>query len=248
MRFLPNHYLFILLIPGMIACGQTNEARKIVDQAIGVHGGKLYNQIYLEFDFRGRHYTARRQNGLFTYTREFQDSAGLTRDILTNKEFVRTVNGDTFDLPEERANAFTNSVNAVIYFALLPQALNDPAVNLELIDDVSINGKEYHKVKVTFNKQGGGKDHEDVFIYWFEKDTYRMDYFSYLFFSDGGGIRFRKAFNTRNINGIMVSDYKNYALNDTTFDITRIDSLYLNDELELLSEIRLENLQVTLLE
>lgn len=240
--------LFIILISLMTACQSTNEARKIVEKAITAHGGKLYDQMFVEFDFRNRHYTATRDNGYFIYTRQFQDSTGLIRDILTNEGFVRTLNGDTVDLPEERAAAYTNSVNGVIYFALLPQALNDPPVITEKLEDVRIRGKEYHKIKVTFNTTGGSDVHDDIFVYWFEKDSSAMDYFAYLFYSDGGGIRFREAFNTRNINGIVFSDYKNYALNDTTFDVTRIDSLYRENQLSLLSEIRLENIQVTILD
>jgi hypothetical protein len=232
----------------MTACQSTNEARKIVDKAVAAHGGKLYDQMFVEFDFRNRHYTAKRDNGYFIYTRQYTDSTGLIRDILTNEGFVRTLNGDTVELPEERAAAYTNSVNGVIYFALLPQALNDPPVITEKLEDVRIRGKEYHKIKVTFNTKGGSDVHDDIFVYWFEKDSYTMNYFAYLFYSDGGGIRFREAFNTRNINGIVFSDYKNYALNDTTFDVTRIDSLYRENQLSLLSEIRLENIQVTILD
>lgn len=238
---------FILIFMLMTACQSTDEARKIVDKAIAVHGGKLYDRMFVEFDFRNRHYTALRDNGYFTYTRQFTDSLGLVRDILTNKGFTRTLNGDTVNLPEERAAAFTNSVNGVIYFALLPQALNDPPVITEKLGDVQVNGKEYHKIKVTFDANRGKEVHNDIFVYWFEKDSYAMDYFAYLFFSDGGGIRFREAFNTRKINGIVFSDYKNYALSDTTFDVTRVDSLYLENRLNLLSEIRLENIQVTIL-
>jgi hypothetical protein len=245
MRLLPLNFLLILVLFG---CGQPNEARKIVDKAIHAYGGKLYDKMFVEFDFRDRHYTARREKGSFTYTRAFTDSTYIVKDILTNDGFTRTINGDTVDLPEESATAFTNSVNGVIYFALLPQALNDPPVMTEKLEDAPIGGKDYYKIQVTFDTSAGVEVHDDVFVYWFEKDSYAMDYFAYLFYSDGGGIRFREAFNKRNVNGIVFSDYKNYALDDTTFDITRIDSLFLENQLDLLSEIRLENIRVTILD
>ncbi len=238
-----NAILFLAVYT--ISCEPSNPARKIVNKAIAVYGGDLYDHMFVEFDFRGRHYTARRQSGYFTYTREFKDSTGYVKDILTNQNFIRTVSGDTIDLPEKKANAYKNSVNGVIYFALLPHALNDPAVNLELIGEKKINNKDYFKVKVTFDEQGGGKDHEDIFVYWFDKENYLMDYFAYLFYSDGGGIRFREAVETKNINGILFSDYNNFSLADTTFDVTLTDSLYINQQLDLLSEIKLENIQVT---
>lgn len=245
MRYIRLLYLGVILGNALISCVPDSPARKIVDHAIDVHGGDLYNHMFLEFDFRGRHYTAKRNKGYFTYTRGFTDSIGYVQDILTNDHFTRVISGDTVDLTQEWSNAYSNSVNGVIYFALLPQALNDPAVNLDLIGDRKIDGEEYHKVKVTFDQKEGGKDHEDVFVYWFNKKTFRMDYFAYLFFSDGGGIRFREAVDFKNINGILFADYNNFALADTTFDITQIDSLYIRGQLDLLSKIRLENIKVT---
>lgn len=237
-------YTILFLIAYMISCNSSNPAREIIDRTIALYGGDLYDQMYLEFDFRGRHYTARRQNGDFTYTREFKDSTGYVKDILTNQNFIRMISGDTIELPEKKANAYKNSVNGVIYFALLPQALNDPAVNLELVGNKNLKNKDYYKVKVTFDERNGGKDHEDIFVYWIDKNSYKMDYFAYLFYSDGGGIRFREAVDPININGITLSDYKNFALADTTFDVTLIDSLYINGQLDLLSEIKLENIKV----
>lgn len=248
MKYEWSFYTGILLVILLISCDPVSPAREIVDKAIEVHGGDLYDHMYLEFDFRGRHYTATRTHGLFTYTREFSDSGRYVQDILTNDHFVRLISGDTVTLPEAKSTAYKNSVNGVIYFALLPQALNDPAVNLELIGECKINNKDYHKIKVTFDKKDGGKDHDDVFVYWFGKESYRMDYFAYLFYSDGGGIRFRKAVDFKNVNGILFADYNNYVLSDTTFDVTLIDNLYIQGKLDLLSEIKLENVQVIPLE
>ena len=245
MKYTWPFYSGILILIHLISCKPANPALEIVDKAIEVHGGDRYHHMFLEFDFRGRHYTAKRNNGRFTYTREFLEDGRNVKDILTNEHFVRLISGDTVDLPESKSIAYKNSVNGVIYFALLPQALNDPAVNLELIGESRINSKDYHKVKVTFDKQGGGNDYDDVFVYWFDKKSFRMDYFAYLFYSDGGGIRFREAADFKNINGILFADYYNFALSDTTFDVTLIDSLYSRGKLELLSEIKLENVQVT---
>jgi hypothetical protein len=241
-------YLSLVIMQGLMACGQMNEGQRIIDNAIEVHGGDLYERMKVDFDFRGRHYSAKRDHGRFIYTREFKDSIGYVKDILTNTHFVRLVDGDTIRLSEEKANAYKNSVNSVIYFALLPQALNDPPVIKEWIGESTIEGRKYEKVRVTFKKKGGGKDHEDIFVYWIDKENYRMDYFAYLFYSDGGGIRFRKAKNARKLNGIIFADYMNYALNDTLFDVTLTDSLYTHDQLDLLSEIHLENVHVTLLD
>jgi hypothetical protein len=247
MRYIGSFFIGLFIVSYLMSCESGIQGRRIVKQAIEVHGGDLYNHMFLEFDFRGRHYTAKRYHGHFIYTREFRDSDGYVKDILTNDQFVRLISGDTVDLPEAKVNAYSNSVNGVIYFALLPQALNDPAVNLELVGERTIKHKDYHQVKVTFDERGGGKDHDDIFIYWFDKNSYRMDYFAYLFYSEGGGIRFREAVDFKNVNGILFANYKNFAMSDTTFDVCRIDSLFVRGQLKLLSEIELENIEVTLL-
>jgi len=238
----------IIFLLFQYACHKPPDVQKIVDLCIQKHGGDSYKRMFLGFDFRGRHYTARQFNGLFTYTREFEDSTGKVKDIFTNTGFMRLVNGDTIVLSEKKANAYKNSVNSVIYFALLPFGLNDEAVNKELLGEKMMNGKMYYKIKITFDEKGGGEDYQDIFVYWIDKEDYTMDYLAYLFYEDGGGIRFREAINIIDINGIMIADYNNYAMDDTSFDVTNIDSLFLKNQLKLLSQIDLENIQIDLLE
>ena len=113
-------------------------------------------------------------------------------------------------LKDSIANVYANSVNSVHYFANLPYGLNDPAVNKEFLGEVAIKDKEYYKIKVTFDQKGGGKDYEDIYLYWFNKETFKPDYLAYKFYVDGGGIRFRVAYNERYLGGIRFVDYENY--------------------------------------
>jgi hypothetical protein len=136
-------------------------------------------------------------------------------------------------------------VNSVAYFALLPFGLNDPAVNKQLLTDEEIGGNWYYKIKVTFSQAGGGEDFEDVFVYWINKETFLMEYFGYSYLTDGGGIRFRKAINRREVGGIIFSDYINYQGEDTDTDVEGLAKRFSNDELNKLSEIILENLVVS---
>ncbi len=236
--------LFILLL---LSCDSPPAARKIVNRAIEKHGGKKYKHSRVSFDFRGRHYVAERKGGRFTYIREFDNKEGLVKDILTNEGFTRLLNGDTVKLPRSKAEAYKNSTNSVIYFAFLPFSLNDPSVNKEYIGLKELKGNHYHKIRVTFDPSDEVGEHQDTYIYWFDKDDYSMDYFAYLFHTDGGGIRFRDAKNVREINGIVFADYYNYALSDTTIALSVTDSLFSKGKLELLSEINLKNVKVEIL-
>jgi len=144
------------------------------------------------------------------------------------------------------ANKYANSVNSVHYFVALPNGLNDPAVQKELLGEVTVKEKQYHKIKVTFDQNGGGDDFDDIYIYWFNKETWKPDYLAYEFHVDGGGMRFREAFNERYVNGIRFVDYNNYKTKDMETSILKIDSLFEAGSLELLSKIELKNIQVNL--
>lgn len=239
---------FLLLVATIssviISCGD-DRGQQVVDDAIETHGGSAYESFLLEFDFRDRRYTAARNGGVFRYTREFTDSTGTIRDVLSNDGFIRYRNNVRVDLKREREQAFTRSVNSVIYFALLPFGLNDKPVNKEWLGETVIKGEPYDAVRVTFDKTGGGEDHQDVFLYWFHREKHTMDYFAYSYETDGGGLRFREAINPRTKNGILLQDYINYRPEDESVPIDSLKSMFESDQLKKLSEIRMENLKVS---
>lgn len=226
------------------SCSVKENAQTIVDKSILAHGGDLYENSIVDFDFRGRHYTFERNNGLFVYHRIFEDSSGTLHDIYSNNGFKRLLNEKEIPVNEEWAGRYSSSINSVAYFSYLPFGLNDPAVNKNLIGEEEINEKLYYKIRVTFDKEGGGEDFDDVFVYWISKDTFRMDYFGYSYISDGGGIRFREAFNTRESNGLVYSDYINFKDSDDNKNVASLAELYKSGKLKKLSEIKIENLAI----
>jgi hypothetical protein len=235
--------VFLGMISMFTACKEDN-AQQAVDDAINAHGGAEFESFMLEFDFRNRHYTAARNNGAFSYSREFADSTGQIKDVLNNAGFTRYRNGSAIDIPEERKQAFTRSVNSVIYFALLPFGLNDPAVNKQWVEETIIRGEPYQVVRVTFDKTGGGEDHEDVFLYWFHKQRKTMDYFAYLYKTEEGGLRFRQAINPRKKGGILLQDYINYKPADESIPLDSLKPMFLSGRLQKLSEIKMEHASV----
>lgn len=245
-------YSFILLLSAILfqSCQPSNPAQSIVDKSIAYHGGEAYQKFSIEFDFRTMHYLVERNNGKFRYERVQQDSTGAeTRDILTNEEAYRTINGERQNLADSTMNKYKSSVNSVAYFLLLPQPLQDPAVHKEYLGEVTIKGKAYDKVKVFFDEKGGGKDHDDVFVYWFDKDDGSIDYLAYLYHVNESGIRFREAYNSQRVGGMLVQDYINYAPTDSTLAVTdenliSMDQLFQEGKLKELSRIENKNFSV----
>ena len=254
MRFLTAALAAAFLL--LSACQPANDsptppsAQAVVDSAIAAHGGAALDQALVTFNFRGDQYRIRQNEGRFHYRRTYTDSLGRTvRDGLTNEGVYRVVNGDTVSLSTEEKSALTTTVNSVSYFALLPHPLQDPAVQPKYGGRDTLDGVPYHRIRVTFQQQGGGEDWQDVFMYWFRTDTYAMDYLSYAFGLAPGdtdtGTRFREAYNVRRINGVRVADYMNYT-SDTlaTNRMHLYPSLWKQDALELVSRVEIDSVQV----
>ncbi len=242
-------YLQILLVLLLlVSCEKGNEnAQEIVDKAIEKAGGKKYENAEISFEFRNRKYRSIRKGGEFRLERFQQDTLlGAIRDVLDNKGFSRYLGDNLMKLPDSLSTAYTNSVNSVHYFMELPYGLNDPAVNKKLLGKDSIEGRQYYEIKVTFDKKGGGEDHQDEYLYWINTENYTVDFMAYNYETDGGGVRFRKAVNPRYIKGIRFVDYLNYGYNDLNVELSKLDSLYEADQLFKVSSIRNKNIEVNL--
>lgn len=237
----------ICLAVGTQACQPKSKAQEIIDRAIAVHGGEAYEKAIISFDFRDVHYQIMKTPSAFEYSREFRDSSGHVLDILNNAGFSRSVNGNKIDLTAERENAYSNSVNAVAYFAFLPYGLNDEAARKTWIKESVLEGQAYDLIRVDFSEEGGGEDFEDEFLYWINKDSGQMDFLAYRYYTDGGGIRFRKAINKRRIQDILFQDYLNYKPANEQLPLEEIEALFKNQALELFTRIEKENVQVEFL-
>lgn len=245
MRFLSIlGFLFVLL-----SCKEENKtltAQQIIDKTIENAGGKRYDAATIKFTFRDTKYSSHRHKGNFELTRTMNDSLGETRDLLTNLGFERYANETKLILPDSTVSKYANSLNSVHYFVQLPYGLNQAAVIKELVGEAEIEEKKYYEIKVTFAQEGGGLDHEDIYMYWIAQDGFTVDYFAYKFYTGKGGIRFRKAYNPRMVNGIRFVDYENYKVEPwESVDMQSIDELYEAEKLELLSDIKTENVSVT---
>ena len=220
-------------------------AEEIIDKTIEKAGGENYRKATIDFKFRAHTYKSIRNGGEFQLERMITDSSGISyRDVINNTGYKRFKNDSLIKVPDSMATKYVASVNSVHYFAHLPYGLNDKAVNKKFLGETEIGGKPYYKVKITFQQEGGGADHHDVFMYWIHKNDFTIDYLAYKFKVEDGGIRFRKAFNPRVIEGIRFADYENYKIEDYGTPLENLDELYKAGKLEYLSIIENENIQV----
>ena len=243
-RSLYTKALAVCCLIFLATCSSQPDPQAIIDKAIAVHGGGNLDEVNLSFKFRDKNYFVKREGGVYHYERISKDSLDEIRDILNNEGFVRLRGFDTVFVDEEYTKKYTSSVNSVIYFALLPFGLNDEAVVKEFLGETMIGGAPYYEIMVTFRKQGGGADFEDVFVYWIHQQNHTMDFLAYAFHTNGGGTRFRKAINPRTIEGIRFADYINYDYKGDSVSLDTYETLFSEGQLTEISRIVLEGVKV----
>lgn len=223
---------------------------EIIKRVIDSAGGHRYETATIEFKFREATYKSVRNCGMFELSRSRIDSTGTpTESIIGNTGFIYKENGEQTTLPDSMATNYENSVNSVHYFVQLPFGLDDRAVRKELIAEDSIQGKPYYEIQVNFKKQDDGEDYQDTYVYWVNKNTYKVDYLAYSYEVNGGGMRFREAINPRKVEGIRFVDYKNYnPKKESSPKLNELDELFEKGELELYSTIENKDIKVEVLD
>ncbi|MDC7995564.1 DUF6503 family protein [Altibacter sp. HG106] len=242
------NWKFVLLSVGIILTGcqpKTPEtARQIIDKAIANACSGRCEHAEISFEFRGKQYTSKRQAGAYRLERRFVDSTGSIVDVLDNNGFIRKRNDTVVHLSDSLKTLYGNSVNSVHYFTQLPFGLNDPAVQKKVLGRDTIFNQPYYEIQVTFKQEGGGTDFEDEFVYWIHAQEYTVDYLAYSYATDGGGIRFREAYNPRVINGIRFVDYRNFKPETVEVSLHELDDWFQEDSLQLLSTIENTHIEV----
>lgn len=229
----------------LTACQTEQTADQIIDQAIEKAGGNALENSAISFDFREHHYVVIRKQDDWEMQRIKSDSVNIADHYRPNS-FIRSENGIEIAVEDSMVAKYRESINSVVYFALLPYKLDDPAVISHRLEDENIEGKNYFKVHVKFKEEGGGEDFQDVFVYWFDQEDYSLDYLAYSFQVNEGGLRFRKAYNERIVEGIRFVDYINYK-GPKDAELKDLAKMYEEGELKELSKIELEEVKVKLI-
>lgn len=220
-------------------------AQQIIDNAIATSCQGDCGKANIEFVFRNNLYRSSRNNGAYKLERIKKDSLNETHDVITNKGIYRFVNKEQKVLRDSIALKVSDGVNSVHYFAQLPYGLNDPAVRKKMIGEDKVKGETYYEVEISFDQKGGGTDFEDRYIYWVHTVDFTVDYLAYSYKTNGGGIRFREAYNPRDVNGIRFVDYHNFKPKSLDVRLNELDDLFENGDLEQVSKIITEKVSVS---
>ncbi|TVZ54947.1 hypothetical protein OD91_0185 [Lutibacter sp. Hel_I_33_5] len=241
----------LLLFLFILSCKQPEKqltAQQIIDKSIVESGSNKVSSSIISFNFRDKTYKAYRKDGDYTLERTLKKNDSLIKDVKSNNGFKRFINDFPIAVSDSMGPKYSNSVNSVHYFSVLPFGLNDKAVQKKILPSAIINKEEYYKVEITFSEEGGGEDFEDVFIYWIGKKDFLIDYLAYSYHTNGGGKRFRVLKEQCNRNGIRFVDYYNYKPKSKDIKLINLDKAFEQNQLKKVSEIILENVKVELLD
>ncbi len=226
----------------------TSERLEIVDRAIEHHGGELFEQSRVRLTVASRSGSYDVDSMVDGDRFEQRIRASDDNDDLEyrrdNMMLEVTRDGQPMEMDETEHARAESHVNQRMYFLFLPYKLNDPGVYKEDQGLEEWNGRQLHRVRVTF-EPGASAGADSAYVYWFDPDTARLEQFAYDY-SEGTGLRFRILRNYRRVGGLLFHDADNHGRNtpDGGLTVDDIDPVYVEEKLPLVSRIELRDIEV----
>ena len=222
----------------------------IVDKSIAFHGGEHYSDsaTVLELCSKSGCYSVSTvvDGGLFEYVVTGTIRGKERKVRATNESVELWEDGSPVAVPADQETRLRDWAVARIYFCFLPFRLNDDSVFKQDLGLETWEGRQLHKVKVTFSP-GSSTDAEDEYMYWFDPETGRVEQFAYSFTGNPGGLRFRRPFNYRRVGGVLFFDQENLGLEGDEFSVDDLTPQMVQTMNEV-SEVQLKMIRVQLLE
>lgn len=265
--FSPSTLCWLLLLPLCVlstaadareagkAAAEKVERLAIVERAIEHHGGELYRHSTTHFDLCSKsgcfQVSATVEGGHFVYDVSGKAREGLRRVRSTNDSVERWRDGEPVPVSAKQAQGLRDWAMARVYFAFLPYRLDDPDVFKQDLGLVDWDGRSLHKVKVTFTP-GSSTDADDELMFWLDPETGRVELFAYSYWTNGGGLRFRRAVDHRRIGGLLFFDQENFGIDGMEDgappSVDSITPRRLAEDMRHVSTVRLRNVRVEPLE
>lgn len=238
---------FLALAPIAAQAAAPTSRVAIVDRAIEHHGGEIYRHSETKLELcskSGCFKVAATVDGeRWVFTVSGKSESSQLRVTSSNDSLIVERDGMEEAVAADRRQRFRDWAMARVYFCFLPYRLNDPSVYKQDLGLVDWDGRQLHKVKVTF-EAGSSTDATDEYMYWFDPETARLEYLAYSYDDNGGGLRFRRAINHRRVGEILFFDQENFGVNGGGLSVDAIDAAYVRDAMRHISTVRLEGIKV----
>lgn len=254
-NYVVSQYVSILLFASALTVGPSSlegaEAKfdrlAIIDKAIEFHGGAIYRSSETELDMCSKsgcfHIRASRDGGLFELEVAGRSGDSHQRVKWSNDRLEVWRNQQPVEIEPSKRQKYMDWVSARTYFPFLPFGLNDPSVYKSDLGLESWQGRELHKIKVTF-EPGSSTDASDEYMYWLDPETGRVEQFAYSFEGNPGGLRFRRAENHRRIGGLLFFDQENLGASSDELRVDHITPDFVEKRMRAISKVELKHIEV----
>lgn len=245
-------FLPVTLLAAMAAVAPASEGPDVlpvVTKAIEHHGGDLYESSETSFEIVSAsgafRVEVRRDGGLYRHVVESETPDGLRRVTATNDAVEVTVDGEPVRLRRRQERRWRSHVDARVWFPFLPYGLAGDGVFLHdrgLVEWPVEGGgtRELREVKVTF-QPGSSSGADDEYLFWFDPESGRLEQLAYSF---AGGVRFRRAFDFRRVDGLLFADHENFGVDGEGYRVDQVTPEFVAGEMEHVSTIRLRDVEV----
>ena len=243
--------ILALALTGVAGCAPEGELSfppempSIVAKSIEFHGGDLYENSVMALTISSLsgsfQLEVTRQGGQFDHAVIGTIERDIERRVrVTNDAVQEWRGGDAVPLDESDATRARAFVDARVFFPLLPYTLNGGDINYEDLGLDDWEGRELHKVQVTFTP-GTSNDADDGYMFWFDPESGRMEQFGYDF---GGGLRFRKGIEFERVGGVLFSTQENYAIDGDRVPVETLSPDYVAANMSLISTVVISDVTV----
>lgn len=238
--------VFTFSSPSLATAEDKVERLSIVDRAIEHHGGALSSGSVTELETCSlsgcSSVRATVDGGLFEYVVRGKVRDAERRVRATNDEVELWLDGRPVPVAGHEAQAMRDWAMARVYFAFLPYRLNDPGVWKEDLGLETWEGRDLHKVKVSFTPESSTHA-DDEYLYWFDPETAELVQFAYSYSTSNEGLRFRRLFNARRVGGILFADQENWGVEGPGLSVDLMTPEYVAG-LRRVSTVELRNVSV----
>jgi len=251
-RHAPRTVLLAILccaISATLGSPTYGQSAPIVDRAIEHHGGELFRSTKTELNLCSKsgcfEISALVDGDRYEYdvTQPAKGDRKSRRVISSNDRVEFWEDGQLQKLSSDEEQRWRDWAAARIYFCFLPYRLRDPSVQVEDLGVEEWDGRELHKVKVTF-EVGSSTDASDQYLYWFDPKNGQVEQFAYSYEGNPGGLRFRKGFNYRRESGLLFFDQENWGVEGENLGVDQLTPDFVKT-LRLVSTVAITDLTVT---
>ncbi|MEM8963237.1 MAG: DUF6503 family protein [Acidobacteriota bacterium] len=219
----------------------------IIDRAIAFHGGDLYSASIVDLELCSKSGCNQIRSVVdgdrYGHTVTATVSGKERRVRITNDLTQAWENDTPVDVQDFEVQDWRDWAMARVYFAFLPYRLRDPSVRVEDRGVVDWEGGRRHEVRVTF-EAGSSTDASDVYRYWFDPKSGRLEAFAYSYDGNTNGLRYRRAINHRQVDGILFFDQINLGIEGEGLSVDDIDPTFIETKMREVSRITLDKIEV----